>query len=318
MFGAYIDIYHDEISAAISSGDNARLCVIARAFCERCDYFRPWKITNVRMEVRPLDGLQVIVGVEFDGGSEAVVQVGHRNGKRRITLNGEDISCDSSADVVHALEVPCAFFDGIYFAAECLGEQARETLMRQIEDKDREIQSRKASADREWYMIAAAAAGLNKVEYAAARAEERLSRAVERRRLVGEKRTWTLCPADFSSRLIDASAMVGLCSPELIPLSSAKAILSGKSGIYFGWRVTDGKCVYVGKSKNLGKRVHPRRKELYDCQITYIEMPASEIHTWELFFIWLHKPERNFEVVQSSPGIMADEESEEVVVDDVG
>jgi hypothetical protein len=302
MFGATIDIYHDEISAAISEGNHSRLCEIARAFCERCHYYKPWAITNVRSRLCPIDGLQVYVDIEIGGDEKrpAVVCVGYLHGKRRLTVNGESISCGSSADAVHALEVPCAFFDGIYYAVEGLVRMAQGELREQVAKWDDEAKSHRAAADREWFSYESASKALRTTKAALADAEERLAKAVEGRRLVGRKTTWTLCPVDFSSRIVDAQSMMALCYPDFVRLADAKSMLSGKSGIYFGWRVTDGKCVYVGKSENLGNRLHPRREELADCKVTYIEMPPEEIHTWELFFIWLHRPERNREVRESN------------------
>jgi len=301
MFSATIDVYHDEISAALSQGDHARLCEIARSFCERCHYWKSWRITNVTSRLCSLDGLQVRVAIELvgDSPSQAEVFIGYSNGKRRLTLNGERISCNSSADVVHALEVPCSFFDGIYFAIEGIERIAKGEMREQIAEWDDAAKASRLSAERAWINIEYAEKKLAKTNRLAGEAESRLARAVERRRLVGNRTTWTMRPIDFASRLIDAQSMVELYDLEFISLAEAKLKLLGKSGVYFGWRVTDGKCVYVGKSENLGKRLHPRREELVDCKITYIEMPPDEIHTWELFFIWLHRPERNKEVRES-------------------
>lgn len=300
MFGATIDVYHEEISAALARGDNAGLCVIAQAFCERCHYWKPWKITNVRSHICPVDGLKVFVSIAFEDGSAAEVFVGYQNNKRRLTVNGDRICCDSSADVVHSLEVPCAFFDGIYFAVEGLERIARGELVQQIARLDKDAKAARAAAEAQWANIDFAEKLLRQTQKQREEEELRLSKAVENRRLAGTQRTWTLAPVDFSSRILDAHSMVALCNPEFVSLREAKAKLSGKSGVYFGWRVSDGMCVYVGKSENLGKRLHPRREELHDCKVTYIEMPPEDIHTWELFFIWLHQPERNKEVRESN------------------
>jgi hypothetical protein len=305
MSYATIDIYHDEISAALSHGDHARLCEIARSFCERCHYWKPWRITNVTSDLCPLDGLQVRVAIEIghDDPSSAEVCIGYARGKRRLTVNGKSISCNSSADVIHELEVPCSFFDGIYFAIEGIERIARGEMKEQIAKWDHEAKASRLAVEREWANIEHAHKLMAQKTRAAEEAEGRLSRAIERRRLVGNRTTWSLCPVDFTSRIIDAQSLVALYDPEFISLAEAKLRLSGKSGVYFGWRVADGKCVYVGKSENLGNRLHPRREELVDCKITYIEMPPEEIHTWELFFIWLHRPERNKEVRESVASI---------------
>jgi hypothetical protein len=299
MFRVTIDAYREEIAAAISRGNHARLCEIAMAFCERCHWYKPWRIVNVRSHMCPLNGLLVYIDIEQEDAAPAVVAVGYFHNKRRLTVNGESIKCDSAADVVHALQVPCSFFDGIYYAIEGIERIASGELKEQLLQWDKEAKSHRDAAARAWFSFDVANKAIEQAEKRAVDAERRLARAVESRRLVGNKRTWTICPVDFKSRIVDARAMVDAPHPEFVSLVDAKERLSGKSGVYFGWRVTDGKCVYVGKAKDLGKRLHPRREELKDCRITYLEMPEEDIHLWEPFFIWLHKPERNIETRMS-------------------
>jgi hypothetical protein len=296
---ATIDVYRQEIAMAVASGDHKWIASIAKAFCERCHYYRPWKIVDVKAHVCPLNGLQAHVGIEFDDGETGKVVVGYINGKRRLLLDGEDVACESCADVVHVLQTPCSFFDGIYYAVEGLAAVARSDLKQQIAKWDSEAKECREAFEREFASLEYLQQSISRMEEKVKKAEESLARAISARRLVGNGRTWTMCPVDFESRSIAAMEMIDAPQAGFISLQEAKAKLWGKSGVYFGWRVTDGKCVYVGKSENLGHRLHPRREKLLDCQIAYIEMPPEQIHTWELFFIWLHRPERNKEVIES-------------------
>lgn len=295
-----IDVYHNEIAMAVESGDHKWLASIASAFCQRCHYYRPWKIVGVHAHVCPLDGLQARIAIEFNDGTKGNVVVGYINGKRRLVVNGEHIACESSADVVHALQTPCAFFDGIYYAVEGLGDVAKGDLKDRIAKWDAEAKESRIAFEREFSNLQHLQRSINKTSDKLKKAEESLATVVESRRLVGDSPTWTLCPVDFNSRIVEAQAMLALPLSEFVSLREAKDKLWGKSGVYFGWRVTDGKCVYVGKSENLGSRLHPKREKLIDCKITYIEMPADQIHTWELFYIWLHKPERNKELLEAA------------------
>jgi hypothetical protein len=265
--------------------------------------------------------VQAHVSIEFDDGEAGKVVVGYMNGKRRLVLNGRDFACESSADVIHALEAPCAFFDGIYHAVEGLAAVARGQLKEQIAKWDAEARESRKAFENEMASLQYLQQSMNAMSERLKKAEECLARAVDARRLVGNKRTWTLCPIDFESRSMEAMAMLSSESAELVSLRDAKEKLWGRSGVYFGWRVTDGKCVYVGKSENLGSRLNPKREKLLDCKITYIEMPAEQIHTWELFFIWLHNPERNKEVMEARAAakkkqlqLVAEEEQEAVYV----
>jgi hypothetical protein len=295
-----IDVYRNEISMAVESGDHKWLASIASAFCERCHYYRPWKIVGVHAHICPLDGLQARIAIEFEDGTTGNVVVGYINGKRRLVVNGEHIACDSSADVVHALQTPCAFFDGIYYAVEGLADVAKGDLKDRIAKWDADAKESRIAFEREFLNLQGLQRSINKMSDKLKQAKESLATVVESRRLVGDSTTWTLRPVDFDSRIVEAQAMLSLPLSEFVSLREAKEKLWGKSGVYFGWRVTDGKCVYVGKSENLGSRLHPKREKLIDCKITYIEMPADQIHTWELFYIWLHKPERNKELLEAA------------------
>lgn len=297
---AMIDVYHNEITAALSAGDNKWLASIAASFCQRCHYYLPWGVVGVRAKVCPLDGLRAEIDIKFADESTAVVTVGYSHGKRRLLLNGERVCCESSADVVHALEVPCAFFDGIYYAIEGLADVARGDLKEQIAKYDHEAKQSREAAEREFGVLRYTHKEVNKLNKKLAVAQERLAKSLEAKRLVGKSRAWTLMPVDFNSRVLDAQSMLAVPVSEFVLPHEARQKLWGKSGVYFGWRVSDGKCVYVGKSENLGSRINPSRDKLADCKITVLEMPAEQIHLWELFFIWLHKPERNKEMIEAA------------------
>jgi hypothetical protein len=295
-----IDVYRNEIAMAIASGDNKWIASIAQSFCERCHYYLPWRIVGVQAHVCPLDGLQARIAIEFNDGRLGNVIVGYVNGKRRLLLNGEDVGCESAADVVHALQTPCSFFDGIYYAIEGIAEVAKGDLKDKIAKWDFEAKESRNAFEREFSALQHLQKSINNMKEKLMKAQNDLAKSIDLRRAVGNKRTWTICPVDFKSRTVEAGAMLEMPCSEFISLREAKKLLWGKSGIYFGWRVTDGKCVYVGKSVNLGSRVHPKREELLDCKITFIEMPPDQIHTWELFYIWLHQPERNGQIIEAA------------------
>ncbi len=84
-----------------------------------------------------------------------------------------------------------------------------------------------------------------------------------------------------------------------VTIEKAKEKYKGKSGVYFAWSILDGTLKYVGKGKDVGDRLHPKRKELKECHISVKVMPEKQIHLWELYFIWLCQPQRNHEVKQS-------------------
>lgn len=294
--GPMIDVYCEEITAAISSGDSKLIADIAETFLSRCHYYRRWQIEGVRNHICPSDGLQVFISIRFSDGKAGEVKVGYFRGKRRLMVDSEVAYGESSADVVHALGVPCCFFDGIYYAAECFHEAARIDVAEKTQESDRQyIKSRdrlvQVQGSLGWY-----AKSLDETMAKIDTAKNALSAAVDRVRVAGEIESVAISPVDWKSRLGEAAWAMQTAAPSFISLQDAKRLLLGKSGIYFGWRITDGKCVYVGKSKNLGSRLHGGRTELLDCKVSYIEMPEDQIHTWELFYIWLHHPERNNEV----------------------
>jgi hypothetical protein len=299
VMSAVIDVYRNEISMALSSGDDKWLATIARAFCERCHGYRSWKIVSVKAHACPLNGLQAQIGIQFDDGSDANVIVGYENGKRRLFLNGEDCGCDSSADVVHALQTPCAFFDGIYYAIEGLAgvvtSELKERILRFNEDYKQAHAKWKKECDSLNYVYGE----LSKTKVKLRNAEASLARALEAKALVGSPGSWSICPTDFDSRLLSATNFTTPDNCDPVTVHDAKKKLSGISGVYFGCRVTDGRIVYIGKAKDLGDRLHPRRQELIDCKIIYIKMPEEHIHHWELFYIWLHRPERNRETKEA-------------------
>ena len=70
-----------------------------------------------------------------------------------------------------------------------------------------------------------------------------------------------------------------------------------RSGIYFGWRQSN--CFYVGKSTNIESRLRSHHVITPDDDVSWLEMPTSEIHLNELFYIWLLAPECNKESRQS-------------------
>jgi hypothetical protein len=299
-FGATIDVFHAEIAAAISHGDDRAIANIAKAFCERCHYWRPWKVVGLRSHVCPMDGLQALVDIEFASGTPATVCAGYRNGKRRLTVNGEDVRCESAADVVHVLEVPCSFFDGIYYAIEGLEVIARGKLQEQIAERDSQAKDAESRVATSYALLERVDKQLRAASGQLAAVHQRLGQAIDACEIAENTKAFTIRPLDWRDRLLDAGSMVHVPASEFFSVMDAKEKLSGKSGVYFGWRISDGRCVYVGKSINLGTRINPSRAELVDCKITVIEMPESEIHTWELFYIWLHRPERNIEVRLSS------------------
>lgn len=303
--GPMIDVYCEEITAAISSGDSKLIADIAETFLTRCHYYRRWSIESIRHNICRSDGLQVFVSIRFSDGTPGVVKVGTFSGKRRLMLDSEIVSCDSSASVVHSLGVPCCFFDGIYYAAECFHEAAREEIVELAKDCERRyVESRDRLAQIEgsldWY-----GNRLEKTLKQIDSARDSLSAAIDRVKVAGSVDSVSIAPVDWKSRIGEAAWAIENNSPLFVSISEAKKVLAGKSGVYFGWRITDGKCVYVGKSKNLGSRLHGGRTELLDCKVSYIEMPESQIHTWELFYIWLHNPERNNEVRKSTDAAAA-------------
>ena len=302
MFGAVIDIYRSEISQALACQDDAWIARIAKAFCERCHYARRWKITDIRIAPDRLNGRCPIVNIdiEFDDGRPAVVTVCWDGNKRRLMLNGEDCGCQSSADVVHKLETPCSFFDGIYFAAECLVEAGMRDIQRKIDKWSKDAEHHKHLAHDAWHNYSLASRLTMKAERRIDKLENEIRQAIRRKRLVNRSAVWTIMPLDFESRMSDGNRFIGINHGYLSCIDDAKTVLGGKSGIYFAWDTSDGSCMYVGKSKHMGSRLSKSRPELKDCKITYILMPERHIHHWELFYIWLHKPKNNIESKKAS------------------
>lgn len=62
--------------------------------------------------------------------------------------------------------------------------------------------------------------------------------------------------------------------------------------VYFFWN--KGKCVYVGQSKNLRRRLQKHKKYLPGDVVTWIVCPRNELLRMEGFYIWLLHPRRNF------------------------
>lgn len=297
MFGAVIDVYRNEIATALESNDDKWIARIAKAFCERCHYARRWKITDVRILPNRLEGRipTVVVDIEFDDSRTAQVTVCWDGNKRRLLLDGEDCGCQSSADVVHELETPCSFFDGIYFAAECLVEANVRDIQKKIDKWSKDAEHHKQLSRDAWNNYSLASRLIMKSERRIDKLEKEILQAIRRKKLVNRSAVWTIMPLDFESRMSDGNRFIGISHGYLSCISDAKTVLRGKSGIYFAWNTNDGRCMYVGKSKDMGSRLSNSRPELQDCKITYILMPERHIHHWELFYIWLHKPEKNIE-----------------------
>jgi hypothetical protein len=291
-----IDIYREEIAAALEAGDSDRIARVAESFCQRCHFYLPWKIVGMRSHLCPLDGLQVFVDIEYRDKTRGEVMIGFVHGKRRLILDGERIGCSSSADVIHVLQVPCCFFDGIYYAWEGFSESARHDLRAKIEKWDRDARDAEQKYDQSYQSFCRADRAHAKAISKLNATRNQLADCIDAVSVVRDCTAITVVPLDWNHRIAEAAHMVAVVEPQFVTLRDAKSALSGVSGVYFGWRIPDGKCVYVGKSSDLGSRLHSRRTELLDCKISYIEMPEEQIHTWELFYIWLHHPERNIEV----------------------
>lgn len=297
MFGAVIDVYRNEIAAALASNDDKWVARIAKAFCERCHYARLWKITDVSILPNRLEGriATVVIGIEFDDERTAQVTVCWDGNKRRLLLDGEDCGCQSSADVVHELETPCSFFDGIYFAAECLVEANVRDIQEKIDKWSKDAEHHKQLAHDAWERYSRASRLITKTYSRLDEVRNEIRQSVRRKNLVNPSTEWTVAPVDFESRLSEGCSFIGVSHGHLSCIADAKSVLKGKSGVYFAWDTNDGRCMYVGKSKNMGARLSESRTELLGCKISYLIIPEEHIHHWELFYIWLHKPERNAE-----------------------
>jgi hypothetical protein len=305
---AMIDVYRDEIAAALAAGDTEWIARVSESFCMRCHWYLPWKIVSLRSHWCPSDGLQVFVQIQYSDKTFGEVMVGFVRGKRRLILDGQRIGCSSSADVIHVLQVPCCFFDGIYYAWEGFSESARNELKAKIEKFDRESREAERKYEEAWQSFCRTDKAHFKAVAKLNATRTQLADCIDAISVVKECKAMTIVPVDWNHRIAEAADMVAVIEPQFVTLRDAKSTLSGVSGIYFGWRIPDGKCVYVGKSSDLGSRLHSRRTELLDCKISYIEMPEEQIHTWELFYIWLHHPERNIEVRLSDKATSAFQE----------
>lgn len=74
------------------------------------------------------------------------------------------------------------------------------------------------------------------------------------------------------------------------------------SGIYFAWR--DGKVVYVGQSRNLGRRCVLGKK--HSClqagdKLSWVVEPTSRLRLVEAFYIGILQPARNFAGTEVNP-----------------
>lgn len=65
--------------------------------------------------------------------------------------------------------------------------------------------------------------------------------------------------------------------------------------VYFLWDQRRDECVYVGKAVNVRNRLRSHEKLRDWMKVSFIEMPEEDIHTNELFYIWLLKPPLNSE-----------------------
>jgi hypothetical protein len=76
-----------------------------------------------------------------------------------------------------------------------------------------------------------------------------------------------------------------------VKLSDAKMMYKGMSGIYIA-HTNDGRCSYVGKSKDVGARLksHNVISESNTYSICIVPLSETEIHRHELFYIWLYNP----------------------------
>lgn len=292
MIGATIDIYHDEIAQAIYDNDSQRIAEIARMFYCRNNNSKPWSIIDAELTKNGIDGVVVDLVVQFRSGEVATLSMSTPHGKQKVTLRGEHISVARMDQAVEALGVPMAFLDGIYFMASCAIESSESSIGRLFHE-------------RQWME-----GSVRNLREETKRLREELSELSDAVELVaGFDGTRAVDNVDYKRAEHIASLYAGVPCNEFVSPAEAKYKLSGISGLYFAWLVTTGKCVYVGKSKNIGSRVSPSRHELRGCKITWLEMPQSEMHVWELFYIWLLRPERNGEVVESENAKQTGEEN---------
>jgi hypothetical protein len=283
MIGAKIDIYHDEIAQAIHDNDTDRLAQIAQCFYERHRWYRPWSILDAEFCVVQHSGPVVSLLIQFDGGDTANLTVGYQGDKQKVSINGQDIHATRMDQVVEILGVPMAFIDGLYFAASCA------------------ITSEQCSIGKLAMTRAQLEEGVSNLKWKFDELKDEIAEREQQLSLIGDRADpLPVSRVDYSRAEEIARLYATVPADEFCTLEYARTRFAGKSGIYFGWSIASGKCVYVGKSKNCGNRISPSRHELRGCQVTVLEMPEADIHLWELFYIWLMRPERNGQVVESS------------------
>jgi len=67
------------------------------------------------------------------------------------------------------------------------------------------------------------------------------------------------------------------------------------SGVYIAINESTGGIQYVGKSRDVTRRVSKARPELDGCRLALIKMPESDIHFAELHYIAKYRPTHNRE-----------------------
>jgi hypothetical protein len=188
-------------------------------------------------------------------------------------------------EVVELLGVPMAFLDGIYFFAQAVYDQTYSQIGKLHIERDE---------------LAKHVFDLRKQKEDLQRCVKALEDDVELLSPSKHGRVVTLvdlssCAEKNREQFIRVIPCTGHTS-----VAEAREVHAGCSGLYFAWCIKSGRCVYVGKSKNIGSRVSASRPELRSCRVSVIYMPEHEIHLWELFYIWLLRPERNGQVVESA------------------
>jgi len=98
---------------------------------------------------------------------------------------------------------------------------------------------------------------------------------------------------------------------EVMTSREAQINYANQAGIYFLWDAS-GKCAYVGKSKNVGNRLGSHEKSHPDCAVSVLPLHVTEIHFAELYYIWLMRPPRNGEGIETAAEIEKLQDSAEV------
>lgn len=280
MFCAAIDQYYDEISRAIKSGDDRQIAEIAKCFYHRHDKWMAWEVVEAVIENSQLDGVKAHLHIKFRDETTAVLTIGYHCGKRLVTLNGEAVNIGSMDGVVDRLAVPISFIDGMFVYACSVAQNEVKV------NANLSLQSRKL-----FDFCERLKAELGRLKEEKKQAQKQIN-ILQR----SSKSVFLRLPEI-------APEMPHVPTESLIDITTARRSLSGVSGIYFAWCLLTGKCVYVGKSKNMGSRLSCGRAELDSCRITWIEMPDDEIHFAELYYIWLLKPCRNGQANESRKAI---------------